>query len=203
MTIPAIRTQDIIHQADLFLQKYNPLYDCPIPIENIVETKLKINIFPIKDLEKKMGIDGSISKDFKTIEVDEYVYMSQEERARFTIAHEIGHYILHRKLFEAEIAINSEGSFIDFQNKLSISDWGTIEKQAFIFAQELLMPGDIFRQEMDEKIRQLGGIDKIIISDLSLLISKVREIFCVSQYVALQKLKHVYPQIDEIAKFRT
>lgn len=202
MKVPALTNREVIQRATLFLHKYNPSYDYPIPIEEIADQRLDIHVFPIQHLEKLMGIDGSITKDFKTIEIDEYVYISQYDRARFTIAHEIGHFELHRELFDEKL-VDSVETFIEYQNSMSVQDWGSLEKQAFVFAQEVLMPRDIFTQEMDARIGKLGGIDRIIISDLPTLISQVREIFDVSQFVALSKLKHVYPQIEKIAKFIT
>jgi Zn-dependent peptidase ImmA (M78 family) len=43
--------------------------------------------------------DGFITSDLKEIYVDESVYTKWPNRYRFTLAHEVGHAILHRDLF--------------------------------------------------------------------------------------------------------
>lgn len=65
-----------------------------------------------------------------------------EGRKRFTVAHEFGHYILHRQqqeLFECgENDIETDGS-----------SGGDIEAEADVFASTLLMPLDDFRRQVD------------------------------------------------------
>lgn len=199
MKAPFLQRDVIIHQADVFNHTHNPTYDCPVLIEEIIETKLSIKIFPVKDLEKARSIDGTISQDFSTIIIDEYVYESQVDRARFTMAHEIGHFVLHKELFEADRVKLSLENFADYMNKLSFKDWGLLETQASIFAQEVLMPNDIFLQEIGGEIDKFGGPDKLIISDLQIIIDKIREIFRVSHLAAWQKLKHEFPLVEKIA----
>lgn len=63
-----------------------------------------------------------------------------EERRRFTIAHEIGHYRLHKEVL-----------IID--NKQDFSSWHgrSVETEANIFAAELLMPEFLFATELKRK----------------------------------------------------
>jgi Zn-dependent peptidase ImmA (M78 family) len=67
-----------------------------------------------------------------------------EGRQRFTIAHEFGHYILHRKdqrLFECSSSRASEKGSVD----------RNLEKEADEFAVALLMPLDDFRRQIKSK----------------------------------------------------
>lgn len=67
----------------------------------------------------------------------------KKERQRFTLAHEIGHYILHRHLIRSGITD-------DIMYRSGLSD--QYESEANRFAAELLMPRAIVR----ERIKQSG-----------------------------------------------
>ncbi|MFJ2684417.1 ImmA/IrrE family metallo-endopeptidase [Pseudomonas sp. NPDC087342] len=65
--------------------------------------------------------------------------MSSPGRIRFTQAHELGHYILHRQMREAFRC--SSDDMLDWEEK-------TIEAQADLFSSYLLMPLDDFRAQV-------------------------------------------------------
>ena len=71
--------------------------------------------------------------------------ISSEGRKRFTIAHEFGHYLLHRHQHD-EFSCSSQ----DIETRGEGKDSKDIEKEADDFATTLLMPLDDFR-------RQVGG----------------------------------------------
>jgi len=100
MEVPYISDDVIFHRAESFLEEFHPDNTLPVPIEEIAEKKLGLMILPIANLEVFCEISGTMSKDFKTILIDEKTYENQESRTRFTVAHEIGHFILHKELFE-------------------------------------------------------------------------------------------------------
>jgi len=64
-------------------------------------------------------------------------------RTRFTVAHEFGHYLLHRKKYPA--GIHSDEAGVDGRTKLEI------EREANDFASTLLMPFDDFRKQISAK----------------------------------------------------
>lgn len=80
--------------AAQFLDKYHPSGELPIPIEEIIELKLEINVIPVPGL-LKFGVDAYTWSDLKNIIVDDYFYKKNIKRLRFTLAHEIAHIILH------------------------------------------------------------------------------------------------------------
>jgi Zn-dependent peptidase ImmA (M78 family) len=98
--------------AEDFRKGYIFNYSIPVDIERIIETTMRINIIPVKSLQHDCDMEGFISRDFKSIYVDEDLYLDDRyyKRVRFTIAHEIGHFILHR-------------SNIDMVRFLSNDDW--------------------------------------------------------------------------------
>lgn len=126
--VPFIDNDAIFHKADSFLEKYHPTFECPIPIEQIAEKKLGLFIFPIKNLETTCEVHGGISKDFKTLVIDEREYIKQENRTRFTIAHEIGHFVLHSQFLNKMKQIASKEDYVDFQNGINFEDYKRIEK---------------------------------------------------------------------------
>ena len=69
--------------------------------------------------------------------------VSSEGRKRFTIAHEFGHYILHR---------NQQSEFSCGTDDIETGDSRDIELEADLFASTLLMPLDDFRRQVDGQI---------------------------------------------------
>jgi len=99
--VPYLSYEQIRARANDFLSQYNPSGIIPVPIEEIIEFALKINIVPIPGLQKALETDGFISSDFSTISVDQFVLEERERRYRFTLAHEIGHWGYIRMPFRA------------------------------------------------------------------------------------------------------
>lgn len=87
-----------IEQLSLnFLNQYHQSLLIPIPIEKILSKALKVKLVPVSDLKSEFGIDGCLSRDMSQVYVDMNQLMNSEFRTRFTIAHEIGHLILHKE----------------------------------------------------------------------------------------------------------
>src|SRR3990170_5433471 len=93
--IPVYSYEDLRKKADEFLLKYHPSANIPVPIEEIVEFDFRINIVPVLGLQREFEVEGFTSGDLKNIYVDEYVYTDRITRFRFTLAHEMGHIVLH------------------------------------------------------------------------------------------------------------
>jgi len=62
----------------------------------------RIDIVPMPGLHALIETDGFITSDLREIFVDEFVYQSRLGRYRFTLAHELGHSVLHRDVFRKE-----------------------------------------------------------------------------------------------------
>ena len=72
-----------------------------------------------------------------------------ENRQRFTIAHELGHFLLHR--FDSE-GIHVDHSFpVKLRDDLSSEGVDSEEREANLFAAELLMPVDFLQRELKDK----------------------------------------------------
>ena len=80
--------------AEEFLRKYHPDRTVPIPIEEILDLQLRLNIIPVPGLFNH-SIDAFLSVDLKNLYIDQEHLEHRINRARFTLAHEAGHLSLH------------------------------------------------------------------------------------------------------------
>lgn len=106
ITLQRLSYKRIGEITNQFLTSYHPRLSLPIPIEEIAEQKLNLRIHEQMNLKKDYDVDGFLISDLTTIFIDFDLYMNFENRTRFTIAHEIGHFILHGDLFKS-LNINS------------------------------------------------------------------------------------------------
>ena len=152
---PILLTKDEINfKADEFLKKYHPSLTLPIPIEEIVDLKFKIDIIPIRGLKKtlqgySLDIDGFISSDFKSISIDEYAQQNFINRYRFTLAHEIAHKELHGYFYE-QFEMKNIDDWKEVINQ--IPDWPVriLEYQADMFAGLILVPRSLLKDELQK-----------------------------------------------------
>ena len=148
---PDYSPKHIKEKAEGFLEKYHPSLSMPIPIEEIIEFELNINIVPLHGLHRAYEIDGFTSNDLSTISVDAFLQESRPGRYRFTLAHEVGHVVLHRNLFLNHI-FDSVVEWKEFTQSISPRDYGIIEWQAYQFAGLVLVPPKILRAKYHEAV---------------------------------------------------
>ena len=99
LEIPYFTYSGIGKSAQIFLTEYHPSFEIPIPIEEIVDVKLGLDIVPINNLYKDFGLSGYLTRDRSAIFVDQFQADNYEEKYRFTLAHEIGHYVVHKSFY--------------------------------------------------------------------------------------------------------
>ena len=123
-------------------------------IEVLIKNDLFTPNFRIKDLAKKLNIkliaedlDDDVSGFFvltdNNLPVITYSTKGGDKRARFTIAHEIGHFLMHSK--EQPIFIDKTPKIL-FRNSASSTGEIFKEKEANAFAAALLMPKDLIER---------------------------------------------------------
>ena len=98
--------------------------------------------------ESLTNCDGKIIKGRKKTLIKINSDIPYEGKKRFTIAHEIGHYLLHEKLEIHNENSNTLNWFMTTENQ---AKQGIQEKEANEFATELLMPSKIFQKEAQSK----------------------------------------------------
>jgi hypothetical protein len=67
---PVLSYEEIRRRADDFLATYHPSRKPPVPIEEIIEFRLRINIVPVAGLRRAFDIDAFTSSDCTEIIVD-------------------------------------------------------------------------------------------------------------------------------------
>ena len=101
MTPPYWKNSEILGTADEFLYKFHSTRSIPIPIETILEADLGIQIIPLLGIKERYGIEGWLSMDGAEIVVDDVTMDRFPARYNFTLAHELGHFLLHRDWLNA------------------------------------------------------------------------------------------------------
>ena len=124
--------------ADNFLEKYNPDNIIPLDIEYIAEFDMNLTITPLPNIELLLDVDSFISNDLKKIHIDENIFKF-EQRARFSIAHEIGHIILHDTLFK-NVKFNTIEEWQELLKNFNAEEYRWCEYQARSFAGLILVP---------------------------------------------------------------
>lgn len=142
--------EQIWESAENFRNIYvKPNFLVPVPIERIVEINLRISVFPKYGLRSMADIDGFISKDLKTLFIDSEIYSDQrfDNRIRFTFAHELGHYVLHREEI-TECRFDSEQEWYQFRTEMLEENISWFEWQANEFAGRLLVPKNVLIEKL-------------------------------------------------------
>jgi Zn-dependent peptidase ImmA (M78 family) len=158
ISVPRLSYEQIRVQADDFLARYNPSKKVPVPIEEIVEFSLGLNIIPLPDLQKTFDIVGFISSDFKSINVDKFVLENRERRYRFSLAHEVGHFWLHRDCLST-FTFNSIEEWKRFEFNIDDESNAWLEFQANSFGGLVLVPKVHLascKKSLEEQIRKAG-----------------------------------------------
>ena len=142
MEFDPLTPDDIEQRATLFLMNYfaecNTPHVTPIPIESIAEHYLGYDIeITDEGVFANPLVLGGIIFDQKKIMVNTAAE-AHEGRYSFTLAHEVGHHVLHKAIFE--FANNDTMVCREDANK------PIEERQADYFAGALLMPEEQIRQ---------------------------------------------------------
>lgn len=152
---PFIKIEEIRKVADEFRAKYWPQNTIPVDIFEILEFGLDIEIRTIFNLREAGDVDALLMGDLKTIVVDQNDFLNDraQNRLRFSVAHEIGHFVLHSDVF-SKIQYSSIEEWIDFFQKIPDDQYTWIEQHAYEFAGRLLVP----REKLIEKLNDAVSI---------------------------------------------
>lgn len=109
LNVPFIKGSEIEHAATETLRRYakatGTLPRPPIPIDGIIESLFGLTL-EVEDLKARLGVGdvlGATWFDEQIVRVDTSLEAEGKEgRFAFTLAHEGGHWTLHRPLWEAE-----------------------------------------------------------------------------------------------------
>lgn len=129
--MPYYSRQDIRKKVSDLVESAGVNGQIPVPLEALVD-HLGYELMEFEPDAEADAISGAVSHKKKRI------YLNADDSARrkvFTLAHEIGHIVLHR---------DSADEFVDYRktNKRSQKEW-----EADNFAGELLMPREHFKKK--------------------------------------------------------
>ncbi len=134
-----------------------------------IELRLPIDI---KEILKLLQIPYNEKPNFKQIKLDGQITISNgepliwanpmkitiEERKRFTLAHELGHFLLH---IAPNKDLESQKGFQDSSISFNRDDnWDYKEMEANNFASQLLMPSSLLKDEIKCIINENPNIQK-------------------------------------------
>lgn len=153
IAVPYLHEKQIEREADLLIEEYalkfSPVIAPPVPVDTIAEVHLKLtleylnmkSLFPVGDVhgaiwfyQSRIGIDQSLDPDSNP---------SRRGRYHFTLAHEVGHWRLHRQHFvknPAQRSLFGDGTPHPDVVCRSSERSQPVEWQANTFASSLLMP---------------------------------------------------------------
>lgn len=191
MNNPESITLSIVKQtANEFLRTYYPSLELPIPIEDIVELKLKIRIILIKGLIRDFGVNAFISQSFDTIVIDEIMFTKQPERIRFTVAEEVGHLFLHKDWYVKNGPKGLE-NYLQWQQTVDGKLFDYIERQAKTFASMVLMPETKVLEQWNDFAKHSNLPDVCKVFDLPDTFPELAHEFLVSPDSLLVRLSHL------------
>jgi IrrE N-terminal-like domain len=174
-TLRYMTDEEFEDEASLLLAEYSNKHDHviapPIPVDEIVELYFKLRL-EFLDMKKLFGVDdvhGALWVNEKRVGIDQRLDPAQNPaklgRYHFTLAHEAGHWRLHRHLFQRranQLSLFPEG--VDRPEYICrSSDTTPIEYQANRFASCLLMPREMIKRAWHE---WHGDMDPIYLPDL-------------------------------------
>lgn len=143
--------------------------------------------FMVGEAELNDGLDGFIIFDKKNIvnlKSSKIIGINKDlpvEEKRFTIAHEIGHYILQAKDLDASELPFACREHRNRSQKTGISEQKNNENEMDFFAACLLMPKSAVEKHLKKKI---SGKNNNIVS----IVQSVADTFCVSVECSLYRL---------------
>ncbi len=172
--------------ADQFLSTHHPSLSLPIPIEEIAEAKLNLKIIPAMKIKEQFDVDGCLNSDLTAIFIDYDLYMKYDNRARSTIAHEVGHLILHNDLFQT-LNIKTSDDLHRLTEKITAEEYGWLEFQAYSFAGHILVPSKLLFKEIKDKLGKIPNKETPEV--LFPVLQDLLDIFQVSGDVMLRRLQ--------------
>lgn len=185
-----IYKKDLYKFADETRSKYWPENLLPIDMEKLIELKLGLDIEPRLGLFAMIDTEAWLKMDLTGIVVDFDRYMNDKfvNRLRFSLAHELGHYLLHRDIY-SNLHFNSLEEWKYFMTHVSEAEYKAFEWQADEFAGRFLVPYDLLVakvREATEIIKQRNLVKRLREEPDAILSSVapfLRKAFVVSEQV--------------------
>lgn len=148
-----LRNEEIWEEADKCYLKYRYDDSIPVDVEYIAE-KMGLDIIPEYIPE---SFDAFLSLDGKAILINSARDERYNSRIRFSVAHEVGHFILHQEMLK-KFHFDDLADYVTFIQEISEKEYKSFEYQANEFAGRLLIPRSQLIKRMDEAISLVDDI---------------------------------------------
>jgi hypothetical protein len=145
--------RDVEKAASNLLQELGRLDSVPVEVEDIVEFEMGLEVRPVLELQRRFVLDGFLGNRSKTVFVDQWVMEHRPNRYRFTLAHELGHLVLHAEVMR-EVDIETLEDWHQFHADLGEENRAWFEHQAYWFAGALLVPANTLLMHYEEALRR-------------------------------------------------
>jgi hypothetical protein len=179
--------------ADKFRGEYWPSGEIPVDVLEIAEFDLDLEIRPIAGLKEDADVDALLLGNWTTLLVDQRQYIDERyvNRLKFSIAHELGHYVLHREVFKS-IPRDTPNQWIEFMQGMPDDQYGFLEFHAYEFAGRLLVPKAKLAERFEAVLAhaETNGVLRTSLTEahLSYLCKPLEEAFKASQSVIEKRL---------------
>jgi hypothetical protein len=193
---PYLKREDIWQKADQFRNQVWPSAKVPVDVMDVVEFELDMEIRAISSLRADDDVDALLLGDWRTIIVDRDLFMDDRysNRLRFSIAHELGHYTLHREIFE-QIPRSTVEEWICSMRDIPEKEYSFIEYHANEFAGRFMVPHEALVTELERSFAKAeqSGLPKSALTEdihLSYLANGIAKQFALSSEVIERRLKN-------------
>lgn len=195
-------TNEIIRLADKFFLEYWNDKQLPVNVELVAE-KAGLSIIP-ENLPE--NVDAYLTIDANSIIVNSRFFGNEQyvNRLRFSIAHELGHFVVHKNFLKS-LRFSTVAAYLKFFDNLSENEHDLFEYQANEFAGRLLVPVSRLYEVLKHGLQELqqDGSIKLYEDNLDpllwVLLPRLSWPFGVSDQVLEIRLKReeLWPQLLE------
>ena len=189
---PFIAKPKLWDRIEEFRSQFPNSDSCPVDIELFAELA-GFDIIPKRDLD---DFDAFLGLNLTSIYVHgkRYENAAYLRRVRFSIAHELGHAVLHSEFIRSQ-QITSVSEYLEFTRSLTDEEYSDFEWQANEFAGRLLVPRQQLTIELHKQVQLIieNNLQGMLTTNSDLLRSRlcipIAKVFEVSEEVIERRLE--------------
>ncbi|MCX7022441.1 MAG: ImmA/IrrE family metallo-endopeptidase [bacterium] len=160
---PFIRKEELWERAEHIRTTYRENESLPIDSDLICE-KSGMHIVPTTDMPEIFDCCIILNRNELCVNWKRYMDDRNENRLRFTFAHELGHFVLHRSILE-ELSLQTIDDYLEFLDAEQDEAYLRFEFQANEFAGRLLVPRDLLKERLDKLISSIPSDQRPLVAD--------------------------------------